>query len=87
MPARNVIAVRADEQPLRKEIMQVLCDFCLIRMMRVLHEAAEREESDENIQGIVRNEFTRETSRAYADEYMAREKKNDRPFDGMDLFE
>jgi hypothetical protein len=72
---------------LRKEIMQVMCDFCMIRMMRVPHEAAEREESDENTQDVVRNEFTREAFPAYADEYMALEKKTDRPFDGIDLIE
>jgi hypothetical protein len=78
--AGNVIAVRADKKPLKAEVMQILCDFCDVRMMRVLQDVAEQGASDETAQGVVEKEFTIEAFRAYAEEYGARERKNNRPF-------
>lgn len=78
--AGNVIAARVDKKPLSIETMQVLCEFCAVRMMRVLQEASESDESAQEVQKIIQREFTGKSFRAYADEYDTRERRNRRPF-------
>jgi hypothetical protein len=80
VPAGNVIAVRVDKKPLNIETMQVLCDFCAVRMMEVLQDTAERDETEVEIQNIIRQEFSQRAFRTYAEEYDTRERKNGRSF-------
>jgi hypothetical protein len=86
VPAGNVIAVRVDKKPMNIAIMQLLCDFCEVRMMRVLSEVSEREESAEQVQKIIKRDFNRKAFRAFGDEYKKREQRNGRDFDWISVF-
>ena len=61
--------VRVDKKPLEIEAMQILCDFCAVRTMRLSEDAEEMEQSDGQMQAMVRRESTREAFRVYAEEY------------------
>jgi hypothetical protein len=86
VPVGNVVAARVDKQPLNIETMQVLCDFCAVRVIRVLEEASERNESAEQVQEIIKQEFTKKAFRTYADEYDTRENRSGRPFRFFSVF-
>jgi hypothetical protein len=82
--AGNVIVARADRKPLRMETLQILCDFCEVRMMRVFQEAGEQYEMleeaelEKHMEEVVKQEFTTIAFRVYADEYALRERKHGR---------
>lgn len=78
--AGNVIVVRSDKKALDIELMQVLCDFCAVRMMRVLANASDMGMSGHEIQAIAEREFTKDAFREYAQEYRMREVMKRRSF-------
>jgi hypothetical protein len=47
VPAENLTAVRVDRKPWSIEVMQVLGDFGLMRMIRLIQDAAEMDKSDQ----------------------------------------
>jgi len=86
MHVGNVIAVRVDKKPLNIATMQILCDFCAVRVRGVLQEVLSEGSSAEKAQKLIKQEFSMKAFRTYGDEYRTREVRNGRYFDWLSLF-
>jgi hypothetical protein len=78
----NVMAVRMDKQPLDVEIMQVLCEFCELRMFRVVQDIAQTmlgKPADE-IEKVLKRKFSKKAFRIYLEEHCLRERRKDLHF-------
>jgi hypothetical protein len=78
----NVIAVRMDKQPLDVEIMQVLCEFCELRIFRVVQAIAQTmlgKPADE-IETVLKRKLSRKAFRIYLEEHCLRERRKELHF-------
>jgi hypothetical protein len=85
--AGNMTTVRVDRKPLSIETMQVLGDFYLMRIIRLLQDAAEMDKSGQEAQRTVQRQFTKKVFRTYAEEYDTCERKNGRPSQLNEVFQ